>query len=92
MILSKKSILEAVQKGEIGISDFNEDNLKEASYTFTLAPKLVVDEKEVFIDGGYVLQPNQLLYARKAHTEWQVRLYFKYSRFCRSERCCCVTL
>jgi len=36
MFLSKKSILEAVQRGDIVISGFNEENLKSASYTLTL--------------------------------------------------------
>lgn len=36
MFLTKKSILEAVQRGDIVISGFNEENLKSASYTLTL--------------------------------------------------------
>ena len=36
MFLSKESIKEAVAKGDIVISDFNEENLKPASYTLTL--------------------------------------------------------
>lgn len=36
MFLSKNYIKKAVENGEIGISDFNEANLKSASYTLTL--------------------------------------------------------
>ncbi len=36
MFLSKQSIKEAVEKGDIIISGFNEENLKAASYTLTL--------------------------------------------------------
>jgi deoxycytidine triphosphate deaminase len=38
MFLSKKKIKEAVQKGDIGVTDFNEELLKAASYTLTLGP------------------------------------------------------
>jgi len=36
MFLSKDSIREAIRNGDIAISDFNEENLKPASYTLTL--------------------------------------------------------
>ena len=36
MFLSRESILKAVKNGEIGISDFKEENLKPASYSLTL--------------------------------------------------------
>lgn len=38
MFLSKESIKEAVQKGDIGITHFDEKFLKSASYTLTLGP------------------------------------------------------
>lgn len=62
MILSKDSILKAVKDGVIGIAPFTEENLKEASYTFTLAPKLLVRGSEVTMDEeGYELQPKKFV-------------------------------
>ncbi len=46
MILSKKSILEAIEGGDMAISPFNEENLKEASYSFTIAEEITLDPNE----------------------------------------------
>ena len=40
MILSRQKILDAVENNQIGIVPFVKENLKEASYTFTLGNKL----------------------------------------------------
>lgn len=75
MILSSFSIQAAVQGGQLGISPFDEGNLKGASYTFTLSPKLLIPQKvelltvgsecvrEEFLMGpeGYVLRPGEFV-------------------------------
>lgn len=45
MILSSQSIKEAIQKSELKIASFDENNLKSASYTFTLADKLLIPKR-----------------------------------------------
>jgi deoxycytidine triphosphate deaminase len=71
MILSKQSLLTAIHDGDISISPFASENLKEASYTFTLAatikrikPVAVLDLRDVTAydeiimdEKGYVLEP-----------------------------------
>lgn len=71
MILSDEAIRSAVRQGALGIAPFEEENLKSASYTFTLASRLLVPEPVplIVINGarkeheaaigpeGYILQP-----------------------------------
>lgn len=75
MILSSSSIQAAVQKGDLGIAPFDEKNLKGASYTFTLADKLLIPKKSELLtvssecereemtigSDGYVLQPGDFV-------------------------------
>ncbi len=75
MILSSSSIQAAVRNSELGITPFDESNLKGASYTFTLSPKLLIPKKvELLIVGGeceryqftmgpdgYILQPGEFV-------------------------------
>ncbi len=76
MILSKQSIIDAVQKGEIGISPFDETNLKDASYTFTLAPKLLIHGiEQVMGEDGYALQPGEFVLG---YTAEKLTLHGKY--------------
>jgi len=50
MFLNKEGIKEAVKRGDIGISDFNEENLKAASYVLTL--KLPDGQNTVELEPG----------------------------------------
>lgn len=75
MILSGQKIKQHIQKNDIGIDPFSEENLKGASYTFTLDSKLRLLEdgqtlradvkpnyKEIFIpEEGFTLQPGQFV-------------------------------
>lgn len=75
MILSSSAIKEAVQKNELGIAPFDGSNLKGASYTFTLSPKLLLPkkvelitirsecEREEFLmsPDGYILRPGEFV-------------------------------
>ncbi len=45
MFLNKEAIKQAVKKGDIGITDFDEQYLKDASYTLTLGP---INGKDTF--------------------------------------------
>ena len=75
MILSSSSIQAAVQEGKLGISPFDVNNLKSASYTFTLSPKLLIPKKADLITvgsgcehkeivmgpDGYILRPGEFV-------------------------------
>ena len=75
MILSNNAIKEAVSKGDMLIAPFDENNLKSASYTFTLSPKILIPEKVplVIINGeqkreeivigieGFILHPGEFV-------------------------------
>lgn len=80
MILSEKSILEALESDDISITPFDEKNLKQASYTLTLGILLGIPEnrtidsrgdteiyQEVEIGkDGYELQPGAFVIAQTA--------------------------
>ncbi|MDD3006009.1 MAG: hypothetical protein PHX30_00280 [Candidatus Pacebacteria bacterium] len=75
MVLSSQAIKSAVQKSELDITPFDEKNLKPASYTFTLAARLLIPKKvslivmggeqeyEEVVMGldGFVLQPGDFV-------------------------------
>jgi dCTP deaminase len=75
MILSAQQIKQAVQEGKIGIDLFNEANIKDASYTFTLDSKIHSIEEyqtlranikpryveSTIPDEGYLLEPGQFI-------------------------------
>ena len=86
MMLSREKITKFVGTGEIAIAPFNEDMLKDASYTFTLGKGLKKLKETQFIDSrldkqifedfdigddGYLMQPGEFLIA---HTEEVLRL------------------
>lgn len=90
MIRSRQSIRAAVVRGDLGIDPFNEANVKEASYTLTLAPMLRLLQKTTELhvghapaytetpipSEGYVLQPNQFVLA---YTKERIALKGKYA-------------
>lgn len=79
MILSGASIERAVENGELGIDPFVKDNLKAASYTFTLGSKLTVNGSEQMIGAeGYTLEPNGFLLG---YTQEKLSLRGKYGCF-----------
>jgi dCTP deaminase len=75
MILSNNAIKEAVSKGDMLIAPFDENNLKSASYTFTLSPKILVPKKVPLVvinaeqeraeivmgPDGFILQPGEFV-------------------------------
>lgn len=75
MILSSQAIQAAVQNKDLAIIPFDEKNLKSASYTFTLAAKLLIpkqvdlivingaQEREETVMGpdGFILQPGDFV-------------------------------
>ncbi len=52
MILSGTHIAELVKKGEIGIDPFDDKNLRDASYVFTLSNRLAFLKKTDVLIGG----------------------------------------
>lgn len=62
MILSKSSISNAVQSRDLGIDPFKETHLKDASYTFTLSPKIKIPHKKdgVIIEAGLICDEIQI--------------------------------
>lgn len=52
MVLSSRFIQSAVQKGDLKITPFDENNLKSASYTFTLSSKLLIPKKDPLNNNG----------------------------------------
>ncbi|MDD3007107.1 MAG: hypothetical protein PHX30_06040 [Candidatus Pacebacteria bacterium] len=102
MILSSSSIQAAVQKNELGISPFDESNLKGASYTFTLSPKILIPEKVslVIINGeqkreeiamgieGFVLHPGEFVLGLTAE---RLSLKNKYVCFLSARGSCAQT-
>jgi dCTP deaminase len=71
MFLSAEKIKEAVAAGDLLISPFLENNLKPASYTFTLHHILkdVVTGSDIFMAAeGYVLEPGAFLLGKTAET------------------------
>ena len=75
MILSSSSIEQAIAHGEIGITPFEKENLKGASYTFTLGSKIRIpkigvttsvdtkapsDEHEMD-STGFILEPGKFI-------------------------------
>ena len=68
MFLNKEAIKEAVKNGDIGISDFQEENLKAASYTLTLGLLQVKETLE--------LAPSQFVLLE---TKEKITLNGKYS-------------
>jgi deoxycytidine triphosphate deaminase len=79
MILSGASIERAVADGELGIDPFVKDHIKDASYTFTLGPRLTVNGSEQMIGPeGYLLEPNGFVLG---YTEEKLSLRGKYGCF-----------
>ncbi len=82
MFLSDQDIQQALERGEIVISDFQEANMNPASYSLTLGPILYKLKQKEFLDSrinkqdyeeitvspekGYALQPGEFLIARSA--------------------------
>jgi dCTP deaminase len=61
MILSAESIKAALQKGELAISPFHEENLKPASYSFTLSERLLAPIPVALIKVGTELQREEVV-------------------------------
>lgn len=64
MFLSGKAIEHAVLNGDLGIVPFDTSNLKGASYTLTLSPKLKIVETSTEIEiptEGFVLEPGTFI-------------------------------
>lgn len=59
MFLNKEAILKAVKNGDILISNFNEDNLKAATYTLTLSSIYGNDTAELKPKGFILLETNE---------------------------------
>lgn len=92
MILSENAIKSAIQKGDMSIEPFDEKNLKSASYTFTLSPKILIpkkvsliiingeQEREEIIMGpdGFVLNPGDFVLG---YTAERLSLKNKYACF-----------
>ena len=92
MILSESAIKSAIQKGDMFIEPFDEKNLKSASYTFTLSPKILIpkkvslitingeQEREEIIMGpdGFVLNPGDFVLG---YTAERLSLKNKYACF-----------
>lgn len=92
MFLSGRKIEEALYDGSLGISRFRRDNLKGASYTFTLSSKILTlkkvevlnseqkpeyDEHEIG-EEGYLLEPGAFVLG---YTEEKLTLNGKYICF-----------
>jgi len=86
MILKKEEIIESVKEGKITISPFDENLLKNASYTFALGNKFKKLKSKEFIDSriktqdfeefeitseGYLIQPGEFIIC---HTEETLKL------------------
>lgn len=75
MILSGQTIEQVVQSGQMSIDPFQKENLRGASYTFTLGSKLRIPKKMPLVsletgitfdeikieDKGFILEPNQFV-------------------------------
>ncbi|MFH0891107.1 MAG: hypothetical protein V1856_03680 [Candidatus Liptonbacteria bacterium] len=92
MILSKKSIEQAMENGDLTIEPFNRDSLKDASYTFTLAPKLKVrkqpglEYEEISIgQSGFDLPPGGFIVG---FTNEKIALNGKYGCFLSNRSSC----
>jgi deoxycytidine triphosphate deaminase len=71
MFLSAEHIKQAVATGELAITPFVEENVKPASYTFTLDSTLhdpVSNQEIVMADGGYVLPPGGFVLGKTAES------------------------
>ncbi|OGZ69224.1 MAG: hypothetical protein A3D44_00865 [Candidatus Staskawiczbacteria bacterium RIFCSPHIGHO2_02_FULL_42_22] len=83
MILTNEEIKEAIVNGEMAIDPFDEENLKPASYSFTLGNKFKKLKKVEFLDSrikeqefeefelnedGYFLQPGEFIICHTAET------------------------
>lgn len=92
MIISRNAIKEAVEKGDLVINPFNEENLKGASCSLTLSAKLLIPKKvsllhisdsmerrEIFMDNdGFILNPGEFILG---YTEEHLILNNKYACF-----------
>lgn len=98
MILSSDAIKTAIQKDDLSIEPFNEQNLKPASYTFTLSEKILVAkkvpvinvgecEREEVIMGsdGFILNPGEFILGC---TEEHISLNNKYGCFLSTRGSC----
>lgn len=99
MVLSKKTLLEEIEEKIIEIDPFNISNLKDASYTFTLGPKILklkagqtlqrditpqYDEIEI-PSTGYILKSGDFIIG---FTKEKLTLNGKYACFLASRGSC----
>ena len=99
MLLSGDLIQKAVGKGDLLIESFNEKNLKQASYTFTLSSKLLIpkaaallkiggkpEHEEISIGSdGFVLNPGDFVLG---YTAEHLALKNKYACFLSTRGSC----
>jgi deoxycytidine triphosphate deaminase len=97
-ILSKQSIQQAIDNGTLGITSFQPNLLKEASYTFTLDSVIQIptQQEEVSIgtmlyteskipEEGYLLEPGQMILG---YTQEELQLNNMYTCFLSVRRSC----
>ena len=99
MILSSDTIKNAIDKGDLLIKPFDEKNLKPASYTFTLAAKLLIPKKVPLIviggeqeseeavigSDGFILNPGDFVLG---YTDEYLSLKNKYACFLSTRGSC----
>lgn len=67
MFLSSKSITESIEKGSLSITPFSIENLKPASYMFTIGSILIDSlsiEETPIPEQGYILKPQSFILAQ----------------------------
>lgn len=67
MVLGKNAILDHIHKGSLRIDPFQKENLREASYIFTLSPNILLVNstdsfsEKIIPETGWVLQPGSFI-------------------------------
>jgi deoxycytidine triphosphate deaminase len=98
MILSADAIKDAINKDDLSIRPFNGENLKPASYTFTLSSKILIPKKVscikigesereeiVMSPDGFILNPGEFVLG---YTEEHISLKNKYGCFLSTRGSC----